>query len=287
MATAATPRLQQPTSNFSLASLQTKGKGLPNRHIWHMVEGWGKTSLAAQTPNPVFLMSQGETGLETLIDNGRLKETPHFPECQTWADALSALRVLLNETHEFKTLVIDTLNGMERLCHQYICDKHFGGNWDDKGFSAYGRGPEVSLPEWTLFLNDLDKLREKRKMSIILLSHTKVKPFKNPMGPDYDRYTPDMHEKTWGISHKWADVVLFGNFESIVFGGEVRDDGKHKKGKAGDGNAARIIYAEKRSAFDAKNRLGLASEIEISSESPEAAWGDLMTAFRAAKGDNK
>lgn len=51
-------------------------------------------------------------------------------------------------------------------------------------------------------------------MTIFALCHTKVKPFKNPLGPHYDRFQPDMHEKTWGLSHKWADAVLFGNFES-------------------------------------------------------------------------
>lgn len=284
MATATAPRLTQSGTKLSIADLQTKGKGLPNRHIWHMVEGWGKTSLGAQAPSPVFLMSQGETGLETLIDNGRLPDVPHFPECQAWGEVREGVRVLIDEDHAFKTLVVDTANGMEKLCHQFICDRDFQGNWGERGFAGYGRGPEVALPEWTLFLNDLDRLREKRRMSIILLCHTKVKPFKNPMGADFDRYMPDMHEKTWGISHKWADVVLFGNFEAIVLGGEVRDDGKHKKGKAGDGAAARIVYTEKRSAFDAKNRLGLAPEIEVSSESAAEAWKQIVSAIKAAKG---
>lgn len=258
------------------------GNKLPNRHIWHAVEGFGKTSMAAQAPGVIFSMTQGETGLETLIDAGRLPQVPHFPECSTWVELQGNIQALTNEEHPYRTWVLDTMNGAERLCHAFVTARDFDGSTEK--FLAYSKGPDIALPEWTLFLSRLDKLRETRKMAIICLSHTKVKPFKNPTGVDYDRFTPDMHEKTWGQSHKWADVVLFGNFESIIIGGVVADDDRRsRKGKGLNAEPDRVVYAERRPAFDAKNRIGLPSEFAVSSDSPKAAWNDFLVAVKQGR----
>lgn len=280
---AATPRVansrqsQQTINRPSLSLVTSKGNGLPNRYILHAVEGWGKTSFGAHTPKPIFIQTGGETGLETLIDAGRLPDTPHFPAVQSWEELLGVIETLRVEEHPYRTLVGDTLNGAEALCHRFICERDFGGEWGNKGFGSYNKGYEVALPEWMNFLNALDRLRSERKMTILWLCHTKVKPFKNPEGPDYDRYQPDVHEKTWGLSHKWADCVLFGNFEITV---QV-DKADAKKGK-GTGGAYRIMYTERHAAYDAKNRLGLSGEIEMG-DSAADAWTNFLAAIKQGR----
>lgn len=253
---------------------------MPNRYILHAVEGWGKTSFGAQTPKPIFLQTKGETGLETLIDAGRLPEIPHFPECQGWDDLMGAIETLTVDEHDFKTLVVDTSNGAERLCHEFVCQRDYGGEWGKAGFTSYMQGFEVSLADWRQLLNALDRLRATRRMAILLLCHTKVKPFKNPEGADYDRYQPDMHEKTWSLSHKWADVVLFGNFDVTVQGGSKSGD-RPQKGKA-TGGQQRVLYTERHAAYDAKNRLGLQGEIDMGSNAAEA-WINFTAAVKAGK----
>jgi hypothetical protein len=267
------PTIKRP----SISEITGKGSGLPNRYILHAVEGWGKTSFGAHTPKPIFIQTGGETGLETLIDAGRLPEVPHFPAVPTWEELLGAIETLTVEEHPFRTAVIDTMNGAEMLCHKFICDRDFDGEWGNKGFGSYNKGYEVALPEWTLFLNALDRLRIERKMTVIALTHTKVKPFRNPEGADYDRYQPDVHEKTWGLSHKWADCVLFGNFDVTV----QTDKADSKRGK-GAGGKFRMMYTERSAAYDAKNRLGLASEIEMGNSAAEA-WAAFMTAVKAGR----
>lgn len=268
----------QTIARRSLAEITGKGSGLPNRYILHAVEGWGKTSFGAQFPKAVFVQTGGETGLETLIEAGRLPETPHFPACQSWDDLLGCIETLRVEDHNYKALVGDTLNGAEALCHRYICDRDFAGVWGNSGFASYNKGYEVSLPEWTRLLVALDQLRAERKMTILWLCHTKVKPFKNPEGADYDRYQPDVHEKTWGLSHKWADCVLFGNFEVTV----QTEKADAKKGK-GTGGSFRLMYTERRAAYDAKNRLGLTGEIEMGN-SPQEAFAGFAAAIKAGRG---
>jgi hypothetical protein len=272
----ARPPGQTEPRNWS-AEVTTKGAGLPSRLVVHGVEGVGKTSLAAHSPKPIFLMARGETGLETLIDAGRVGETPHFPEIKSWSDCMSAIEWLTDSEHEHKTLVFDTLNGLERLCHEHVCDRDYKGDWGKQGFTSYMQGYEVAIADWQLMLSALDRLREKRRMAIIALCHTKVETFKNPEGADYDRYQPAIHRKTWEITHRWADHVLFANYYSIVE--QVSKDGK--RGKAAGGQQ-RVLYTTRHAAWDAKNRAGLPEEIEMG-ESGKDAWNNLVAALRAGK----
>ena len=113
-------------------------------------------------------------------------------------------------------------------------------------------------------------------MAVIALCHTRVKTFKNPEGPDYDRYSPDMNDKTWGLAHKWADVILFGNFLTFA------EKDKSTQRVKGHGGAERIFYTTRTSAWDAKNRNNLPSEIPMGT-TPQMAWANFLAAMKAAR----
>jgi hypothetical protein len=165
----------------SLARVVTAGSGgLPSRGVVYGPEGVGKTSLGCAAPKPIVLMTRGETGLETLIDGGRVGETPHLPEIASWPDLITAVTALTVEPHDYKTLVIDALNGAERLCHEHVCQRDFGGRWGRDGFTAYMTGYDVALADWRDFLNALDKLRAARRMGVLLLCHSRIAAFKTP-----------------------------------------------------------------------------------------------------------
>lgn len=240
----------------------------------HAVEKFGKTSLAAQIPGVVFGMSAGETGLLTLIDAGRLPETPHLPVWESWTEVMDWIAFLTNEEHPYKALAIDTLNGVEKLCHAHVCNRDFNGDWGEQGFVGFQRGYDVSLPDIRLFLAALDKLRETKRMGIMLLCHTQVYEFKNPEGPDYNRYVPAVHRKTWELVNRWADAILFGNFHTEI---------KKEKGRAkGIGGQDRDLYTVRSAAYDAGNRYGLPEEIDCGQSAAEA-WANLSKEIKAAK----
>jgi hypothetical protein len=221
-------------------------------------------------------MPRVETGLETLIDSGRLSDTSHLPEIQSWPELLRSLESIRTSEHSFKTVVLDTLNGFERLCHEHVCETSFNNDWTDRGFASYGKGPDVAIPEWISMLSLLDKIRAERKLAIVCLAHTKVKTFKNPEGPDFDRYAVDMNDKTWGVTHKWADMVLFGNFvtEAVKEKGALRAKGK--------GGRERMLYSERHAAYDAKNRHGLPEEIDCGQSGAEA-WTNFVAALKSGR----
>lgn len=250
----------------------SSGSKLPSRVILHGVEGIGKTSFGAQAPSPVFLMARGETGLLTLIDAGQTAEVPHFPELMAWADTMSALDLLDKEGGDFKTVVLDTLNGFERLCHEHVCERDYNGDWGTRGFISYQQGYDVSLADWREFLSKLDAIRSQGK-AIVCLCHTQVVSFRNPEGADYDRYAPDMHKKTWSLTHKWADMVLFANFETFVDSEKGATKGK------GQGGQDRIMHTVRHAAWDAKNRHGLPEEIEMGTSGSEA-WKNFRAAMK-------
>ena len=80
-----------------------------------------------------------------------------------------------------------------------------------------------------------------RRMGIIALAHSRIATFKNPEGADYDRFVPDLHAKTWALTHKWADAVLFLNFETYV------DSDRHRAEGQGQGREpAQALHAADR-----------------------------------------
>lgn len=271
----------QTPPKMSLADISTKGNGLPARIMLYAVEGWGKTSFGTQFPKPIFIEVGGETGLETLIDSGQVAQTPHFPSVKNWMQLLDAVNLLKTGEHDYETLVLDTINGAERLNHEAVCMSQFGGDWGEKGFASYQTGYLVSLKPWENFLCGLEDLRQSRKMRIVMLCHSKISSFDNPDGGNYKRYEADLHWRTWGETKKWADMVLFGNYHTVVKNAKGVEDGKGPS--KGYGGNQRYVYTERCAAYDAKHRHGLPQQISFES-TPKEAYLNFTAAVKAGRG---
>jgi hypothetical protein len=169
-------------------------------------------------------------------------------------------------------LVIDTINGLAKMCVTHVINQKFEGSFEK--YQAYGKGAETAALEWASLLAVLDTLREQKRIGIIALCHTKVKTYKNPTGPDYDRYMPNVDDKIWDLTARWADAILFCNFETYV-----SKDGSRAKGVTG---RDRIIYTERDAAYDAGNRYGLPPQILCGNDGAEA-WKNFAKALREAR----
>lgn len=282
------PVAQQPATiikPYSLDRITSTGDGLPIRSVGHGLPGVGKTSWGSRHPSPIVQMAGSETGLLTLINEHQLPETPHFPPAMDWETLVAQVNALLTQEHSYKSYVLDTVNLWERLCYEHVCQVEFGGDWSRKGWMNYNAGPEMALSYEREFLSMLDRLREQKKMRIVMLAHTKIKNFKNPEGADFDRYTVDVNEKTWALLDRWADAVFFINYETAVT--QVTETGKQKvqRGK-GLGADHRIMYTRRTAAYDAKNRLGLPAEIDMG-DSWQEGWANFISAMKQAKEEAK
>ena len=256
-----------------LASVTKTAKALPPRIVMYAGEKFGKTSFAAHSWNPVFLMTSGETGLIPLLESGRVPAVSHFPEdFKTWGTLMGAVTALRDDAHEYRTLVLDTGNGAELLCAASVCEDSFSGNWSDYG--SFGRGDALAVKEWMRFLGLLDVVRAKRRMAVIILHHAKVKTFSDPAGKSWDQWKPEAIEKLWGQTHKWADVILFGGFKVNV----TRDD------KAA--SESRYLRSDASGAVVAGNRYGLAAEMTAAAGAANL-WKVFADALGKAKGAGK
>lgn len=246
---------------------------LPTRIFFYAAEKWGKTSFACFAPKPIFIMTQGETGLITLLESGQVPETAHFPlACETWSDLQLCARSVLTDKHDFQTLVIDTSNGAERLLASQVLEQEFNSQVAGKqGYGSYGKGDQACIPHWMRFLQLLDEIRIKRRMHIILLAHSRIKSVNNPEGDDYDQLRPEGIDKLWTLTHKWADVIAAGTLKIAV-----KDD------KVQGSVTQRIIRTANTPAVVAGNRYGLPTVIECGN-SAQATWSNFQGAMKTAR----
>lgn len=233
----------RPANNMPLTSI-TRGKlEKPPRVLLYGVEKIGKSTFGASAPNPIFLCAEDGT---SELDVAR------FPEPAHWEEARYALDTLRRSPHDYKTLVLDTLDWLEPLCWREVCRK--GGKLAIEDFD-YGKGFVAALDTWRDFLSDLDELRSERGMTIVLLAHSWVRSFNNPEGENFDRYEMKLHAKTGALLKEWCDAVLFATYETFTH---------EKKGKVkGVASGARIIHTQRMAAWDAGNRYDLPETIPL------------------------
>lgn len=235
------PAVQPP--RMTLAAV-TRGKvARPARVLLYGVEGIGKSTFAANAPSPIFLGTEDGTA---QLDVAR------FPEPHRWEDFYEAVKTLETDEHAFRTLVIDTLDWAEPLCWDAVCRDSGKKHIEDLG---YGKGYVSAVDKWRGLLARLDGLRSRKGMHVVLLAHSLVKNFKNPEGDDFDRYQLKLHEKSAGLIKEWADAVLFSNHETLT-----ETKGQRTRGVS---TGARLLYTERRAAFDAKNRYDLPPELPL------------------------
>ena len=84
----------------------------PQKIVIFGPEGIGKTSLAAQCPDPVFIDTEGGTA---HLDVRRL------PKPLTWEELIALIKEVAANPGVCKTLVIDTADWAERLCLDHVC----------------------------------------------------------------------------------------------------------------------------------------------------------------------
>jgi hypothetical protein len=259
-----------------LSKIKRGDAELPPRILIAGPEGIGKSTIASQSPNPLFICSEdGLTGLEHVA---RLSPA-----------GLDELNQLLDELSRdaagYKSLVIDTADWLERMIYEGICKRDSKANIEDYG---YGKGYTIAEQELVTILSKLDAIRHNQKLWIIVLSHVQIRTFQDPRGDSWDRYEMKGNKKFTGIFREWPDACLFAVFE--VF--KTKDKGSQKE-KAIGGD--RVLHTQWSPAWDAKNRLNLPDSIplnwddlagEIASNSPSTMREKVKALYGTAKLDD-
>ena len=235
----------------------------PPRLLIYGTEGIGKSTTAAGAPTPIFIPT--EDGLDQI-------DCASFPLAKNLGDVDTALRTLIQEQHDFETVVIDSADWLERLVWDALCEQ-YGVTSIEKVDGGYARGYTHALTHWRRLLADLNTLRNQRGMCVILLAHAKVEKFEDPEHTAYDRYSPRLHKHVTALLTEWADAVLFAT-RKIITKTEDGGFGRERTIAAGLGRdgGERILRTVGSPACVAKNRFGLPAELPLS-------WPALMQAL--------
>jgi hypothetical protein len=248
------------------------GKALPNRVLYYGSPGSCKTTFGAFAPKPLFLISPGETGLLTLSGYGRVPDCDYL-EPRSWGELLKFLREIVGDGGDHRTLVLDTVNGLEALCFKAVTENSFGG--DPRVFNDFGKGPETAIPEWAKLFAALDAIRASRSMGVVMLAHAGEKKIKNAGGADYLKTVPLIHEKMRHALLQWADIVLFAR--------RILSTKKDGLGHKADFLGALQIIATEGADHEAKNRVGLPPVLDVPDAEPASVFGVFAAAMRAAR----
>lgn len=243
---AATLPAQAEVRRMLLSAIKRAESSKWERVLIYGPEGIGKTWWANSWQAPVFICAEkGLKGIEPV--------PMAFPEAKDWKDVFDAIEELKTQPHEYKTLVVDTVDWLEAICHQTIAKREGKSSIESFG---YGKGFNLACEEFRKLLAAFESLEEKCGMHIVMTAHSKIKTFSNPTGDNFDRYQMKVHDQVYGVLKEWCDAVLFANYDIIV-DSEKGD----RKGKAVDSTA--MIHAVNAPNWSAKNRYRITEPIPM------------------------
>lgn len=247
---------------ITLEGLKPKKSTKPPRIIFYAVPKFGKTTFASQAPSPVFIKAEeGEGNLELAGS-----------KVNTYDEIIEFIAFLAESEHNFKTVVLDTADAMEKILWAEIAKREGKKSIEELG---YGKGYVKANELWSEITKALDYLRDHKNMTVVVLAHTKIRKYTPPDCDSYDRYTFALQESdktsTCTLLTGWADVILFGNYK--VYTSKSEND---KKVKGLGAEAERAIYTEERATHWGGNRYGLPYEIPFEKGSQWAAFSHFL-----------
>ncbi|HPQ70544.1 MAG TPA: ATP-binding protein [bacterium] len=185
----------------------------------------GKTTVASGFENAIILATEaGHNALSVFkidIDN--------------WEKFLDACRELAEGAHDFRTIVIDTVDNLWTLCRQHVCEKH---KIEHEADMPYGKGYALILNEFHRVLTKLSML----PYGLVLISHAQAKEVQTRTGA-YSKIVPSLPDRPRKLILAMSDMILF--FDQDI----VRaDDSKQ--------SIRRVIRTQPHPSFEAGDRTG-------------------------------
>ena len=197
----------------------------------------GKSTFASKADGAIFLAS--EPGLNALsvfkVDIG------------SWPQLLEACVELSKQDHDFKTIVLDTIDNLYEFCLEHVCkglkDKDGNHTITHPTDLGYGKGWSAVNMEFKRVLTKLAAMPQ----GLILISHSKLQEIETKTG-SYMKTVPSTGASK--IVLGLMDMVLMTEVQSV----------KTDKGIS----HRRIIHTKPTATYDAGDRTGrLPAEIDL------------------------
>lgn len=223
----------------------------PERIVVYGEGGIGKTAFASGAPRPYFVDLEG--GSSRMRHAAR----PRAP-LATWDAMLGAVDALRTRRHDFRTVVLDTVDRAEWYCWKHLCDRD-GVSTIEEVAKGYGKGYTAAYEMFRALVGRLEALREARDMHVILLAHASPLRVKNSGGSDYHRLGFKVHEKVGTMLFETADHVLHAA-RNVVVTDDVYDGARPRA----VGGEKRLLRTAGAAAYLAKARAAVPDPIDLS-----------------------
>lgn len=204
----------------------------------------GKTTFAAMAPKAIGILT--EDGADAVDANA-------FPLATSLADVYTAIDTLINQEHEFQTLFIDSLDWLEPLVQDHVCNAN---NWKNIEQPGFGKGYVAAAEEWRNLLSGLEVLRADKGMGIILIAHDKIKRIEDPLTEGFDSHVLKLHDRAAALVQEWADVIGYAGYRIFT---SKTDAGFGNKETKATTTGERILHVEPHPAHCGGNRFGLSN----------------------------
>ena len=260
---------------MNLSSITSTRHATPPRFLIHGAEKVGKSTFFAGAPAPIFIRT--EDGLNGI-------DTSAFPLADTYADVESALTALTVEKHDFKTVVLDSADWLEKLVFQRVCDDD-GATSIELAGGGYGKGYSLALNYWRRIIRALDWLNKQKGMVVGIICHSVVVQFNDPLHEPYDRFEMKLYQSKKGMGSRdmlmeWADIIGFAQKKIYVRKQTTATGDKIARGV--DTGEIHKLALKGSPAFVAGNRYGLPDEIDLSWTAFETAMNSTTETKKAA-----
>lgn len=222
-------------------------KQLPHLILIHGKDGVGKSTLASEFPDPLFIGP--ESGTYNITDASRVEDL------KTWSDTLGAIgEVLKLDKSSYKTIVIDSLDWLQKIITKFICQAHSVDSIE-LARGGYGKGYRDLEDNFLRLIEGIKMLRASGR-HVVLICHSAVSQFNDPATDEaYNRYELKLYkDKANNIDcralfREFVDAVIYLQHEVFTQG---------EKGKARAQSTHRVLMQLQPDArWDAKNRFGV------------------------------
>jgi hypothetical protein len=189
----------------------------------------GKSTWCSYSDSALFLAT--EPGLNAL--------EVYQISITKWEELLIAARDIANGQHQFKTIIIDTIDNAYKFCSEYVCNKFKVEHESDLG---YGKG-------WALVNNEFSRVMTKLAFlpyGLIFVSHSTERDIETRTGK-HTRIVPTLPDKARKFITGLVDLILYCDIDMLQ-----QDDGSIV--------SSRVMYTKPNANYDAGDRTNLLPE---------------------------
>lgn len=187
------PTMQKETTSVVRLPVEPTMPAIEVNQFRWLIHGWpkvGKTTLASLFPNPVFACT--EIGYRAI--------SVYKQDINSWSDMSSFAQLLINEKHEFKTVVIDVFERLYRMLWEQVARDSSVKHVSDL---KYGKGYDEANQRMYRMLESLYG----RGLGIVLICHSQTVEVTHG-GMSVNRTTMDLSASPRQLISGWPDVML-------------------------------------------------------------------------------